>query len=272
MPNLCLKSEARTHRLSQSAGSVVGAPALGRTLCYGTDVLIEHTIDKIAVFHELAATYGAGHPIFRGVSNQSHELISRFGRAVRENRAFREKNPEFSFDLHSGKEIGMLFWLKNEAIPYLSREPANDWEWLALAQHHGLPRRFLDWTSNPLVALYFATPLDRNREFDSAIYVLPNDRNYPLADRSSSPFEIGQVQRYIPSHITPRLAAQSGLFTVHPSPEMSFVPDELEKWIVPEDLIADFREMLRRYGINPLTMFPGLDGLCEKIATDYGMG
>ena len=52
--------------------------------------------------------------------------------------------------------------------PWLGAAP-DDWEWLCVAQHHGLPTLLLDWTLNPLVALWFAT---ENEDMDGCIYSL----------------------------------------------------------------------------------------------------
>lgn len=52
----------------------------------------------------------------------------------------------------------MIEEFKELAKGYLRIEPKNEFEWMFLAQHYGLPTKLLDWSTDPLVALFFSMP------------------------------------------------------------------------------------------------------------------
>jgi hypothetical protein len=67
-------------------------------------------------------------------------------------------------------EIPLITRFKQNALPLLDERPANEWEWLFVMRHHGVPTRLLDWTESPLTALYFA--VHRAPNSDGAIWGL----------------------------------------------------------------------------------------------------
>lgn len=174
------------------------------------------------------------------------------------------------------KEKEILSEFKRLSKPYVSTDLfANNWDFLALAQHHGLPTRLLDWTTNPLVALFFAFQEKDDNLKTRKVWLLIIEKD-ELADCiKTTPFSNSKTVAFKPNHITQRLISQNGWFTVHKFNNVSKSFVKLNKNKVYKDQIFEFiinnnarDEILTRLdtlGINEFTLFPGLDGLSKYL-------
>lgn len=204
----------------------------------------------------MVLSHANDHFIYRGEDDTRYPLRPRFGRY---------KIKDSDNPLTAEEEI--LNEFKRRSVPYVTHSPANDWEWLALAQHFRLATRLLDWTENPLVAAFFATS-NFLKQTDRVIYALKRN-SIETPGIVASPFAIDAVVIYRPKHIDTRISAQMGLFTAHPNPTSPFTNEALERWIIKMEAVIKLNLTLDGYGFNQATMFPGLDGLAEHINEWY---
>ncbi|MFN2234857.1 MAG: FRG domain-containing protein [Anaerolineales bacterium] len=212
----------------------------------------EYLIHSFGELHKIIDRYEDRKMIYRGVKSISYDLVPKIGRI----------NPPTPDKDRGENEQEIIRTWKERALPFLTSVPQTDWDWLALGQHHSLPTRLLDWTSNPLVACYFA--VEEQSENDSMIYAYETRWFISVKD-NPDPFDYKKVGKFIPRHITARITAQSGLFTIHPNPYVPFTSDKIDRIIIPNDIRFTLKKTLNRYGINRVSLFPGLDGLARHI-------
>ncbi|HRI27626.1 MAG TPA: FRG domain-containing protein [Chitinophagales bacterium] len=177
------------------------------------------------------------------------------------------------------------------------------WNWLALAQHYGLPTRLLDWTYSPYVALHFATAEMNKYDTDGVIWcvnyvktneLLPHRLKYLLLDEGSNIFtaemlqnachtikDFDTLQRNLfvvflePPSLDERIVNQYALFSLMSNPATM-----LDEWlqqhsslffriIIPAALKWEIRDKLDQANITERVLFPGLDGLSTWLRRHY---
>ena len=162
----------------------------------------DHLSELLAYFSRYA-----GHDwLFRGVTKEAYTMRPKIGR----------KSARLKAPYRINDERAVLTMFKQQARAHVTGSPT-ELEWLAIAQHHGLPTRLLDWTDSLFISAWFAVEVSDTKAGDSAIWVT---KDVPFIDGSYSGevLTLADARIFRPPHISPRIGAQGSVLMICPTP------------------------------------------------------
>jgi hypothetical protein len=208
---------------------------------------------------------------YRGLPDISFELIPSIARLDKikylEGKFPKDRNK--NQDKYLKAERNLIKRFKKHAYESIGRN-ITDWEALFLGRHYELPVRLMDWTTNPLVALYNATCSNERGKKDGVIWFFSrkeDDSKDIDVDKDLYPFDISGIRLIYPFNLTPKMTAQCSVFTIHEPPwkdlrkidKDEFDSDDLDikhggRYRIPKEEKAKIQKVLYKLGINALTL------------------
>jgi len=225
--------------------------------------------------------------VFRGLSDENYQLkttLMRLGGnyAIMENLLLR------NFRKYAHRDV-----VPQDSI----------WNWLSIAEHHGLPTRLLDWTISPLVAAHFATCDLEKFNLNGTIWcvdfiqtnqllpkklktLLKREGGYILTVemlnevvKSLNAFDTLARSDFVaffqPPSLDERIVNQFAFFSLMSNPKallddwLKRHPSLYRKIIIPASLKWEIRDKLDKANITERVLFPGLDGLSSWLKRYY---
>lgn len=178
-----------------------------------------------------------------------------------------------SFSSWEEMESSLIGRFRREAEAFAPGKLYDEKDWLALAQHHGLPTRLLDWTSNLMIAVYFA--VTELPDIDGCVWGLgfPSTNNCHSESTIYSKVKTLWQNPFIhfPKHLSSRIVNQGGCFTVHvddvPLDEDARCKEIMafEKIIIPSSAKRRIRQSLYDLGIHDSFVYPGIEGISKRL-------
>ena len=148
---------------------------------------------------------------------------------------------------------------------------------MVVGQHHGLPTRVLDWSYDPLVALYFAVKKPEIEDPYPEVWALRVSKEDTIESLSKSrPFQGTRSKLFETNFHIPRVKQQKGCFILFKFVErhgIGFVPLEenrylrgkIEKIRFHPRLSASIKQQLEKNGYSHKKLFPNIDDVASEV-------